>query len=153
MASSGTFGQQSQEIILSERFVRVHRSVQGGTGPLINAGFPLPGSPLDPFTLCYSREEEETPEPEGSEFVKEIFVDGTGRSGWGNFKLTGRVRAWDGMISLVKEYVVSEVPSWSNARDIGVLEREAGVFVKIGRDELTSSFPFFRPRTRLETNL
>lgn len=92
---------------MSERVVRIHRNLAGGSGPLINAGFPLPGSPPDPFTLCYSKEEEEAPEPEGSEFVKELFVDGTGRSGWGNFKLTGRVRAWDGMISLVKDYVVS----------------------------------------------
>lgn len=103
----GTFGQQAQQIILTERVVRVHRSVLGGTGPLINAGFPLPGSPPDPFTLCYSKEEEDAPEPEGSEYVKELLIDGLGRSGWGDFKCTGRVRAWDGLVTFVKEYVVS----------------------------------------------
>ena len=103
----GTFGQQAQQINLSERIVRVHKSLVGGTGPLINAGFPLPGTPSDPYTVCYT-EEEQAPEPEGSEYTKEMYIDGTGRSGWGHFKLTGRVRPWDGMITLVKEYTTND---------------------------------------------
>lgn len=37
----------------------------------------------------------------------ELLLTGTGHSAWGNFILKGRVRAWDGMASLVKEYAVS----------------------------------------------
>ncbi|KAG8715578.1 hypothetical protein FRC11_002753 [Ceratobasidium sp. 423] len=42
------------------------------------------------------------------EFEEEILdtlITGEGHSSWGSFKLRGRVRAWDGMIILVKEYV------------------------------------------------
>lgn len=37
----------------------------------------------------------------------ELMLLGTGHSAWGEFLLRGRVRLWDGMISLVKEYTVS----------------------------------------------
>ena len=36
----------------------------------------------------------------------EILLTGTGHSAWGRFILKGRVRAWDGMATLVKEYAV-----------------------------------------------
>ena len=34
-------------------------------------------------------------------------VTGTGHSAWGRFYVSGRVRVWDGMILLMKEYYVS----------------------------------------------
>jgi hypothetical protein len=37
----------------------------------------------------------------------EVLLTGTGHSAWGRFILKGRVRAWDGMATLVKEYAVS----------------------------------------------
>lgn len=37
----------------------------------------------------------------------EVLLTGTGHSAWGRFVLKGRVRAWDGMATLVKEYAVS----------------------------------------------
>ena len=40
----------------------------------------------------------------------EILLSGTGHSAWGRFILKGRVRTFDGMCSLVKEYAVSPVP-------------------------------------------
>ena len=42
----------------------------------------------------------------GEEAGLEILLTGTGHSAWGRFILKGRVRAWDGMASLVKEYAV-----------------------------------------------
>jgi len=39
----------------------------------------------------------------------EILLTGTGHSAWGRFILKGRVRAWDGMATLVKEYAVSRL--------------------------------------------
>ena len=37
----------------------------------------------------------------------EMLLTGTGHSAWGRFLMKGRVRSWDGMVSLVKEYAVS----------------------------------------------
>lgn len=37
----------------------------------------------------------------------EVLLTGTGHSAWGRFILKGRVRTWDGMATLVKEYAVS----------------------------------------------
>ncbi|PWN35917.1 uncharacterized protein FA14DRAFT_146006 [Meira miltonrushii] len=34
----------------------------------------------------------------------EILISGTGHSAWGRFILRGRVRSWDGMVSITKEY-------------------------------------------------
>ena len=34
----------------------------------------------------------------------EILLSGTGHSAWGRFILRGRVRSWDGMVSITKEY-------------------------------------------------
>ncbi|OXB37669.1 hypothetical protein J007_02575 [Cryptococcus neoformans] len=42
----------------------------------------------------------------------ELLLTGTGHSAWGNFILKGRVRAWDGMASLVKEYAPDSRGKW-----------------------------------------
>lgn len=34
----------------------------------------------------------------------EILLSGTGHSAWGRFILRGRVRTWDGLITITKEY-------------------------------------------------
>lgn len=39
----------------------------------------------------------------------EMLLTGTGHSAWGKFILKGRVRAWDGLATLVKEYTVSQL--------------------------------------------
>jgi len=38
----------------------------------------------------------------------EMILSGTGHSAWGRFVIKGRVRAWDGLASIVKEYTVSQ---------------------------------------------
>ena len=45
----------------------------------------------------------------GEEAGVEMLITGVGHSAWGRFILKGRIRTWDGMISLVKEYAVCEV--------------------------------------------
>lgn len=104
---AATFGQQSQELILTEKVVRVRRQVAGGTGPVLFAGYPDDPLPPDSFELCHS--DEETEEPDDSEWTKEILLEGTGRSAWGEFMVRGRVRAWDGLIYLVKYYEVRSI--------------------------------------------
>lgn len=87
---------------MHEKIVRVRRELLGGSGSVLNAGFPEEGD--DEHTVCYAELEEE--EPEGSAFSKEIWLSGTGRSPWGEFVVRGRVRAWDGMILMTKSYKV-----------------------------------------------
>lgn len=105
------FGQQGQQLILREEIVYVPRATLGGTGPALHCGFPL-----DAETPIVSRpcpfEEEALDDEEGSEWVKEMMIYGSGRSNWGSFKFRGRVRAYDGLITLLKEYAV-RIPSVS----------------------------------------
>lgn len=54
-------------------------------------------------------EEEEDDDPEGD---YEILLTGTGHSAWGQFILKGRVRAWDGMFSIIKEYTPDSRGRW-----------------------------------------
>ncbi|WWC87161.1 uncharacterized protein L201_002047 [Kwoniella dendrophila CBS 6074] len=42
----------------------------------------------------------------------ELLLTGTGHSAWGKFVLKGRVRSWDGMASLVKEYAPDSRGKW-----------------------------------------
>lgn len=42
---------------------------------------------------------------EWEEEVIDTIITGEGHSSWGAFNLRGRIRAWDGMIILVKDYV------------------------------------------------
>lgn len=102
------------------------------SGPIINAGFPsdmpVPASAAQhsPSAEAFTMQEtirhqvdaiegyEIVPESEideglaeGEKGGVEILLTGVGHSAWGRFVLKGRVRAWDGMASLVKEYAVS----------------------------------------------
>ncbi|GAA5890371.1 hypothetical protein JCM6882_008811 [Rhodosporidiobolus microsporus] len=54
-------------------------------------------------------EEEEDDDPDGE---YEILLSGTGHSAWGQFVLKGRVRAWDGMFTIVKEYTPDSRGRW-----------------------------------------
>ena len=98
-------------------------------GPMTNAGFPAAPSWPDRSLATPSAEEatvletlkrqvnayegyEMIPEDELDEALStddpglEMLLTGTGHSAWGRFILRGRVRPWDGMASLVKEYAV-----------------------------------------------
>jgi len=105
------------------------------TGPATNAGFPTDVPPSTSAGLATRAAEiitlnetikqqvdalegfEKVPESEleevlnesdgGEEAGLEMILTGVGHSAWGRFILKGKVRAWDGMASLVKEYAVS----------------------------------------------
>lgn len=111
------FGQQGQQLILHEEVVYVPRHALGGTGPALHCGFPADSDEPDLTRPC-PYEEEDLPDPEGSDWVKELMIYGTGRSNWGSFRFRGRVRAFDGLLTLLKEYAVSPfvfIP-WSGRR-------------------------------------
>lgn len=102
-------------------------------GPATNAGFPtdVPSStraglatPSAEQTTLDATIKQQLEAIEGYEIVPadqldaaidrdepglEIILTGTGHSAWGRFILKGRVRTWDGMATLVKEYAVSPV--------------------------------------------
>ncbi|GAA5845294.1 hypothetical protein JCM11251_006391 [Rhodosporidiobolus azoricus] len=54
-------------------------------------------------------EEEQDDDPDGD---YEILLSGTGHSAWGQFVLKGRVRAWDGMFTIIKEYTPDSRGRW-----------------------------------------
>ena len=132
---AGPFGEQHQVWRLKETFVRPKREKDKGkgrvplTGPMTNAGFPtdVPSSTtagLDTaraeMTTLNATIQQQLDAMDGYEVVpddemdtvdddedSEVLVTGVGHSAWGRFILKGRVRAWDGLCSLVKEYAVS----------------------------------------------
>ena len=102
------------------------------TGPATNAGFPtdIPSSTeagldtptaesitmnkmitqqieaIEGYTVCPEEHLDEIL-GSGKDVGLEMLLNGVGHSAWGRFTLKGRVRAWDGMATLVKEYAVS----------------------------------------------
>ncbi|WVF70166.1 hypothetical protein IAT40_004954 [Kwoniella sp. CBS 6097] len=110
------------------------------SGPMVNAGFPPSEPPNTYANLASAAAEAETlaetikqqidaiegyevvPEDEldemlsledgGEEAGLEMLLTGTGHSAWGKFILKGRVRGWDGMASLVKEYAPDSRGKW-----------------------------------------
>ncbi|ORX33278.1 hypothetical protein BD324DRAFT_585253 [Kockovaella imperatae] len=105
------------------------------TGPMTNAGFPTDVPSSTDAGLDTARAEVTTlnatirqqldamvgyeivPENEMDTAVDEddgleILVTGVGHSAWGRFILKGRVRAWDGLASLVKEYAPDSRGKW-----------------------------------------
>nr|XP_019008842.1 uncharacterized protein I206_06526 [Kwoniella pini CBS 10737]OCF47623.1 hypothetical protein I206_06526 [Kwoniella pini CBS 10737] len=110
-------------------------------GPKVNAGFPLSEPPNTFANLASEIAEAETlkqtikqqiqaikgyeivPLEELDEMLNlsdedqeesglEMLLSGTGHSAWGKFILKGRVRSWDGMASLVKEYAPDSRGKW-----------------------------------------
>ncbi|UZJ55030.1 hypothetical protein CBS101457_004350 [Exobasidium rhododendri] len=58
-----------------------------------------------PFPAFDEEEQGDTPlEEDSNEDRYEILLSGTGHSAWGRFTLRGRVRSWDGMLTMTKEY-------------------------------------------------
>jgi hypothetical protein len=55
----------------------------------------------------------------------ELILTGTGHSAWGRFILKGRVRLWDGMATLVKEYAVSAGAARSEHREYTIEDHGA----------------------------
>jgi hypothetical protein len=106
------------------------------TGPATNAGFPTDLPPSSSAGLATAEAEATTlketiqqqvdslegyeavpehlleealaEEDGGEDAGLEMLLTGVGHSAWGRFILKGKVRVWDGMASLVKEYAVSD---------------------------------------------
>ncbi|OCF37769.1 hypothetical protein I317_07327 [Kwoniella heveanensis CBS 569] len=131
----GPYGEQAQVWRLKETYSGLPLS-----GPMVNAGFPPSEPPNTYANLASAAAEAETlaetikqqidaiegyeivPEDEldemlsledgGEEAGLEMLLTGTGHSAWGKFILKGRVRGWDGMASLVKEYAPDSRGKW-----------------------------------------
>jgi hypothetical protein len=121
----GPFGEQAQVWKLREHVVKVEQGqYAGGKGSMLNAGF-LDSDPepdrmvslsVDEVTrMCESAKkgdeatgtmtrlsgvDKDATEPDRYE----ILVSGEGHSAWGRFILRGRIRTWDGLVTLAKEY-------------------------------------------------
>lgn len=71
-------------------------------GPEAGYGY-LPSPPRSrSHLLAHKGDDDEDAEVDGGRY--EMLVSGSGHSAWGSFVLRGRIRAWDGMLILSKEY-------------------------------------------------
>jgi hypothetical protein len=102
---TGTFAQHAVELELKETVIRVHCDDVGGEGSLMNAGFAeeeteeeqtriLNGYGYEVLTgdAVFAREL--------PGWTKEILISGSCRSAWGWSRVRGRIRSWDGLITL-----------------------------------------------------
>ncbi|CAD6965358.1 unnamed protein product [Tilletia laevis] len=108
LMGEGQYGEQAQVWKLEEKVVKVRRS----KAELERGRSSWRGGWVEGFGLEEGVEEEHEGEVGGTqdedddetEEVEEIAISGVGHSAWGHFVLKGRVRSWDGLVSLVKEY-------------------------------------------------
>ncbi len=110
----GAFGEQEQEMFLEETVINVRVDQVGGSGSPLLAGFQpselineawktQPGTVEERgWELC---RDENAPDRPG--WTKEIIITGHGRSAWGEFSVTGRIRSWDGLMTIVVNYADS----------------------------------------------
>lgn len=102
---TGTFVKHAVELDIKETVIRVRHEDVGGKGSILNCGFAdeeteeeqaqiLAGYGHEVLTgdAVYAHE------PPG--WTKEILLSGMCRSGWGWSRLRGRIRAWDGLVTL-----------------------------------------------------
>ena len=107
----GAFGEQEQEMFLQEIVISVRMDQVGGTGSPLLAGF-QPSELIDEawqkqpgtaeergWEFCH---DENAPDRPG--WTKELMISGHGRSAWGEFSVNGRVRSWDGLMTIVVNY-------------------------------------------------
>jgi len=98
-AYEGAVSDQLQVWRLEEHVVRLEDGkVEGGTGPIFDGGFEPDWKLANEERLLLPGEEPE------ADARYEILITGRGHSAWGSFCLRGRVRSWDGMITLRKLY-------------------------------------------------
>lgn len=125
----GPFGEQAHVWKVKEHIVKLAPDEKpGGTGDALNAGYAVGDEPtLHPFqspaetkqwlgrkdsglpddwhlypTFAEDAGEMRTHDDEEDRY--EILLSGTGHSAWGRFILRGRVRSWDGLLTMTKEY-------------------------------------------------
>lgn len=128
----GAFGIQPQIIRLNEQLVLRPQGrgppMSTEQTPALNAFFPADFS--YPFSRAEPTGEEATGQPgyvavSPSEEARlrregtvdeverlELILSGTGHSAWGRFNLSGRIRLWDGLIYLLKDYAPESRGRW-----------------------------------------
>lgn len=115
----GAFGFGEQEWTLEESVINVKIDKVGGDGPSLAAGFLLDeeGNELemDPSEDAETRGwepclDEHAPDRPG--WTKEILVSGRGHSYEGEFIVKGRVRSWDGLLTLWVHIAGVPVGKW-----------------------------------------
>ncbi|KAI5119261.1 hypothetical protein M0805_007264 [Coniferiporia weirii] len=68
---------------------------------------------LQPVKYTYQRYNKDQSEGIGYDArVRDVILTGDGHSGWGEFRLVGRVRPYDGFVSVMKEYTGGDRGRW-----------------------------------------
>lgn len=112
---TGTFAQHAVELDLHETVIRIRAEDVGGKGSLLNCGFADEETEEEQALIkdgyghqvltgdaIYARE--------APGWTKEILLSGGCRSAWGWSRIRGRVRAWDGLVTLSIGHSVSCAP-------------------------------------------
>ncbi|KAJ9476912.1 hypothetical protein PHBOTO_000594 [Pseudozyma hubeiensis] len=121
----GPFGEQPQIWKIKEKVVKLGPGeLEGGKGSILAAGYttnePHSDSPAAAAAAAAAASAADSkgkskalpqdwdryptfPDEDGRERY-EILLSGTGHSAWGRFVVRGRVRSWDGMLIMTKEY-------------------------------------------------
>ncbi|WVQ78766.1 hypothetical protein IAT38_000857 [Cryptococcus sp. DSM 104549] len=104
---TGMFAEQAAEMELRETLVKVKKEEVGGDGPLLHAGFKDMedmDAEIKYVEAGYGHEIVEDDEEVEEGWTKEILITGRCRTSWGWAKVRGRVRAWDGLVTLCLAY-------------------------------------------------
>jgi hypothetical protein len=111
---TGTFAEQAIEMDVKETVVRVRKEDLGGKGSMLCAGFDDEEDGeaeikkiKDGYGNEVIRDLEQAADEEG--WTKEILLSGRARTSWGWATVRGRVRSWDGLVTLAIAYSVSAV--------------------------------------------
>ena len=111
---TGMFAEHVTEMTLHEIVVKVRKEDVGGKGSYLAAGFDTETEEGDfedeqrRIREGYGNEvclDENAPDEPG--WTKEILIWGQGQTSWGGAYIRGRVRSWDGMVTLCISYTVS----------------------------------------------
>jgi hypothetical protein len=112
---TGTFAEQAIEMDIKETVVRVRMEDLGGKGSMLCAGFDDKEDGEAEIKWVQEgygneviRDLEQAADEEG--WTKEILLSGRARTSWGWATVRGRVRSWDGLVTLAIAYSVSPVP-------------------------------------------
>jgi hypothetical protein len=130
----GQFGEQPQVWKVKEHIIKLKPDeVQGGRGEILNSGYLEDDEPssrdhmsvkeakamlrerratdhdglpqdIDLYPTFEDTESKADDTYDEEDDRYEILLSGTGHSAWGKFVLRGRVRSWDGMLVMTKEY-------------------------------------------------
>lgn len=115
----GAYGHQDCEWIISESVINVKYDRLGGTGSFLSAGFRTDQTAEEATAEARLSPDERGWEPCVDEnapdkpgWTKEILLTGQARHSWGTSEIYGRVRMWDGLVTMRQDFGHRSIGKW-----------------------------------------